>query len=89
MVACVQSCVARPEWLLGTGLGRREETMAQIDLTEREHRALRKALESYLRELRGEITHTDAREVRDDLKDEEEALKGVLARLADTRKASR
>lgn len=63
--------------------------MARIDLTEREHQALKKALESYLRELRGEIAHTDARDVRDDLKGEEEALKQVLGRLMAAEKGSR
>jgi hypothetical protein len=63
--------------------------MAQIDLTEREHRVLQKALESYLRELRGEIAHTDTRQVRDDLKEEEDALKQVLGRLADAAKSAR
>lgn len=63
--------------------------MAQLDLTEEERGVLRKALESYLRELREEIFHTDAREVRDDLKLEEKALKQVLGRLADAAEGSR
>lgn len=55
--------------------------MAEIELTEREQQVLRAALESYLRELRGEIIHTDTRAVREDLKHEEETLERVLARL--------
>lgn len=63
--------------------------MSQIDLSEREHRTLRKVLESYLRELRGEIAHTDARDVRDDLKEEENVLKQILGRLPETGEDSR
>jgi len=56
--------------------------MAQLDLTEREQEVLRDALGSYLRELREEIVHTDAREMRDDLKQQQKTLEDVLARLA-------
>lgn len=55
--------------------------MSRIELSEREHGMLRKVLESYLRELRGEIVHTDARDVRDGLKEEENVLKQILGRL--------
>jgi hypothetical protein len=56
--------------------------MAQLDLTEREQEVLRDALESYLRELHEEIVHTDAREMRDDLKAQQKTLEAVLGRLA-------
>lgn len=63
--------------------------MAQLDLDEAEREALRKALESYLGELRSEIAHTDAHEVRDTLKNEERILRDVLGRLTDATKRSR
>jgi hypothetical protein len=55
----------------------------ELHLTEQERRALRAALEIYVRELRGEIAHTDARRLRDELKGEEETLRALLDRLAD------
>ncbi len=55
--------------------------MVEIELTEREHQALRAALESYVRELRGEIFRTDTRGMREDLKEQEKTLERVLARL--------
>lgn len=61
--------------------------MAQLDLTEREHQLLKSALESYLRELRGEIADTDAHDLRNQLKDEEKTLRGVLGRLEATKAA--
>jgi len=56
--------------------------MADLELTHQEHKALQAALESYLRELRGEIGDTDARRLREELKAEEHTLRGVLDRLA-------
>lgn len=55
--------------------------MVELHLTEEEQRALRAALEIYVRELRGEIGDTDARRLRNELKAEEKALRGVLDRL--------
>lgn len=53
----------------------------ELQLTEEEQRALRAALEIYVRELRGEIGDTDARRLRTELKAEEKTLRGVLDRL--------
>ena len=55
----------------------------ELHLTDQEHQALRAALDSYLRELRGEIADTDALRLRTELKSEEQILRAVLERLSD------
>jgi len=55
--------------------------MARLDLNEREADALREALEDYVSDLRMEIANTDSQDVRDELKEREALLKGVMGSL--------
>lgn len=55
--------------------------MFQLELNEREHQALAEALKSFLSELRTEVSHTDRQAYRQALKDQEDVLKGIMARL--------
>jgi hypothetical protein len=50
-------------------------------LNDREREALRGVLEDYVSDLRMEISKTDSQEFRDGLKEREDLLKGILARL--------
>jgi hypothetical protein len=43
---------------------------------------LRRVLEDYVSDLRMEIANTDSQDFRDDLKDREALLKGILERLS-------
>jgi hypothetical protein len=52
--------------------------MIQIDLTPEEQSELRTALESYLSDLRMEISHTDSYDFRKELKERKAALEKVL-----------
>lgn len=56
--------------------------MFRLELAENELQALREALQSFLSELRTEVSHTDRQAYRQQLRDQENVLKGVLARLA-------
>lgn len=53
----------------------------QIELTNDEQEELTRILDSYLRETRVEIRHTQNREYRNQLHQEEEILRGLLAKL--------
>jgi hypothetical protein len=55
--------------------------MTAFDLNEREREALRGVLEEYVSDLRMEISNTDSQNFRDELKDREALLKGILGRL--------
>lgn len=55
--------------------------MPQLSLTEQDGATLRKALESYLSDLRMEIADTDAQDFRDALKREEAILTRLLEQL--------
>lgn len=55
--------------------------MFQLELNEREHQALAEALKSFLSELRTEVSHTDRQAYRKQLKDQEEVIKAIVARL--------
>lgn len=55
--------------------------MPQLSLTEEDGATLRKALESYLSDLRMEIADTDAQDFRDALKREEAILTRLLDQL--------
>ena len=55
--------------------------MIQIELTHEDIDMLREILASHLSELRMEIAHTDNRKLRERLKEREEVMKGVLARI--------
>jgi hypothetical protein len=54
-----------------------------VQLTVEESSALRQALQSYLSDLRMEITDTDNAAYRRDLKDERAALESVAKKLTD------
>ena len=56
--------------------------MFRLELAENELQALREALQSFLSELRTEVSHTDRQAYRQQLREQEDVLKGVLARLA-------
>lgn len=53
----------------------------QLELSEGESRVLRKALETYVSDLREEIVKTEKHAWRVALHAEEDALKGIIARL--------
>ena len=55
--------------------------MIKIELTDPEKELLAHILESYLRDLSGEISHTDRLEVRERLKDQRTVLNKVLEAL--------
>lgn len=57
--------------------------MKSIDLTDEQVRVLRSVLESDIADLRGEISHTDNKDFRDDLKHREDLLKSILKSLGD------
>ena len=56
--------------------------MVTISLFDREVAVLKHALEYYVSELRMEVSHTDRKEYRDQLKIEEEILKEFVRQLA-------
>jgi hypothetical protein len=53
----------------------------QIEITEQEGTILADVLRSYLGDLRAEIYKTEARSLKEDLKEREAALVAVLGRL--------
>ena len=53
----------------------------EIRLTDKEVAALRDLLEGYLRELTGEISHTDNPGFRQQLRDQRDVLLGIRQRL--------
>lgn len=55
--------------------------MMQLELNDQEQRALGEALQSFLSELRSEVSHTDRQAYRQQLKDQEQVLKAIAARL--------
>ncbi len=55
--------------------------MIRLDLTENEGATLVKVLDYYVSELRMEVTDTDLKDLRDQLKAEEGVLKKMLATL--------
>jgi uncharacterized protein YlxP (DUF503 family) len=55
--------------------------MTAFDLNEREREVLRGVLEEYVSDLRMEISNTDSQDFRDELKEREALLKGILGRL--------
>jgi hypothetical protein len=59
-----------------------------VQLSPTETTALRQALQSYLSDLRMEITDTDNPAYRRDLRDERAALESVADKLADAAKSS-
>jgi hypothetical protein len=59
----------------------RRPTMAQITLTQEEAAALRKALSTYVSDLRMEIINTDSWDFRQDLKHEKVLLKKFMEQL--------
>lgn len=54
----------------------------KLELTEEETRILRKALQSYISDLREEVVKTEKHDWRVALHREEEVLKAILSRLA-------
>ncbi len=55
--------------------------MVQLTLTEEEAGKLKKALETYLSDLRMEIADTDAQDFREDLKQEESVITRLVEQL--------
>ena len=55
--------------------------MAQLTLTDKEAATLRKALETYLSDLRMEIADTDAQDFREGLKQEEVTITRLVEQL--------
>jgi hypothetical protein len=60
--------------------------MAQFELSAAEAQLLGELLNSSLSDLHTEINHTDSRELRDELKDREEKIRGILERITDLAK---
>ncbi len=56
--------------------------MKVLELSEREEETLKQALESYERDLKGEIGKTDDRELRAVLHGEDDVLRGLLKKVA-------
>lgn len=52
-----------------------------LELTDKEKEMLTNVLKDYIPELRGEISASVKRDFKQELKDEEEVLKGILAKL--------
>lgn len=52
-----------------------------LELTEREKKALIEVLKDYIPELRGEIASGVKHDLKQELKEEEEILKGILEKL--------
>ncbi len=57
--------------------------MANLAFTENEVKLVREILEAYYSDLRMEIAGTDNKQVRDELKQKEAAVKGILDRLSE------
>lgn len=55
--------------------------MLQLELNDQEQRALGEALQSFLSELKTEVSHTDRQAYRQQLKEQEHLLKSIAARL--------
>lgn len=55
--------------------------MFQLELDPQEKQALIEALQSFLSELRTEVSHTDRQAYRQRLKDQEQVLHKVLERM--------
>lgn len=53
----------------------------QVDLNDKERETLSDALKSFLSELKTEISHTDRKEYRDQLKGQEQLLGQVLSKV--------
>jgi hypothetical protein len=55
--------------------------MPTIELTEAEAAVLRSVLESYLREVSGQISNTEKFEMREELKSDRELIRKIVAGL--------
>jgi hypothetical protein len=55
--------------------------MVQLTLTDTDAATLRRALETYLSDLRMEVADTDAQDFRDDLKQEESVITRLVGQL--------
>jgi hypothetical protein len=55
--------------------------MPRLDLTETEAAALVKVLDYYISELRMEVANTDQKDMRDELKAEEQTVKKIVQAL--------
>ena len=60
--------------------------MPQLTLTDEEAGTLRRVLEEYVSDLRMEIADTDSMDFRDQLKQEEAFLKGLIEQLGTDRR---
>ena len=54
----------------------------ELTLTRAEHTILRETMEKSINDLLMEIAHTDNRKLREQLKEREEIMRGILARLS-------
>ncbi len=63
--------------------------MPHLDLTQAEAATLAKVLDYYISELRMEVTNTDQKDMRDELKGEEETLKKIVRVLKQEEKRAR
>lgn len=66
-------------WL--RSIGQRSCPMSLIELDDHERQALVEVLQSFLSELRNEVTHTDRQEFRQRLKDQEHLLRKILGKI--------
>ena len=55
--------------------------MPAIDLSDSEARVLRNVLESYLREVSGQISNTEKYEMREELKQDREVIRKIVQGL--------
>jgi hypothetical protein len=58
-----------------------EGHMVQLTLTDQDAATLKRALETYLSDLRMEVADTDAQDFREDLKQEESVIKRLVEQL--------
>jgi len=59
--------------------------MVQLTLTDQDAATLKRALETYLSDLRMEVADTDAQDFREDLKQEESVIKRLVEQLGGRR----
>jgi 3-oxoacyl-ACP reductase-like protein len=71
------------EVLPDAGSGANRGGHVEVELTAEESDALRQALQSYLSDLRMEITNTDNASYKHELRDERAALESVAQKLTD------
>lgn len=58
--------------------------MVQLELNQREQETLAEVLRSFLSELKTEISHTDRKAYREQLRDQDQVVRHILSRVDQT-----